>query len=55
MGPNPGKVKEVKEWPMPRIKANFESFLGLINFYREHLFSRYRCLSIYINGGQGEI
>ena len=37
MSPNPGKVKEVKEWPTPKNKTELESFLGLINFYREHL------------------
>ena len=37
VSPNPGKVKEVKEWPTPKNKTELESFLGLINFYREHL------------------
>ena len=48
VGPNPRKVKEVKEWSMPRNKADLESFLGLINLYREHLdwFADTRCLSI---------
>ena len=27
----------MKEWPTPRNKADLESFLGLINLYREHL------------------
>ena len=34
---NPGMVKEVNEWPMSRNKADLESFLGLMHFYREHL------------------
>ena len=37
MSPNPGKVREVKEWPTLKNKTELESFLGLINFYREHL------------------
>ena len=37
VSPNPGKVKEVKEWPTPNNKTELESFLGLINFYRKHL------------------
>ena len=37
MSPNPGKVREVKEWPTPKNKTELEAFLGLINFYREHL------------------
>ena len=35
VSPNPGKVRE--EWPTPKNKTDLESFLGLINFYREHL------------------
>ena len=35
--PNPGKGKEVKEWPTPRNKTELEPFLCLINLYREHL------------------
>ena len=38
MSPNPGKVREVKEWPTPKNKTKLESFLGLINFNREHLY-----------------
>ena len=34
---NPGKVREVKEWPTPKNKTELESFLCLMNFYREHL------------------
>ena len=37
VSPNPGKVKEVKEWSTPKNKTELESFLSLINFYREHL------------------
>ena len=37
MSPNPGKVREVKKWPTPKNKTELESFLGLINLYREHL------------------
>ena len=37
VSPNPGMVKEVKKWPTPKKKTELESFLGLINFYREHL------------------
>ena len=37
MSSNPGKVKEVKEWPTPKNKTELESFFGLIKFYREHL------------------
>ena len=37
VSPNPGMVKELKEWPTPRTKADLESFLGSINCYREHL------------------
>ena len=37
VSPNPGKVREVKEWPTPKNKTELEAFLGLINFYREHL------------------
>ena len=37
MSPNPGKVREVKEWPTPKNKIKLESLLGLINFYMEHL------------------
>ena len=37
MSPNPGRVREVKEWPTLKNKTELESFLGLINFYREHL------------------
>ena len=37
MSPNPGKVREVKEWPTPKNKTELEAFLGLINLYREHL------------------
>ena len=37
VSPNPGKVREVKEWPTPKNKIELESFLGLINLYREHL------------------
>ena len=37
VSPNPGKVKEVKEWATPKNKTELESFLGLINLYREHL------------------
>ena len=37
MSPNPVKVREVKEWPTPKNKTELESFLGLINFYRDHL------------------
>ena len=37
MSLNPVKVKEVKEWTTPKNKTELESFLGLINFYREHL------------------
>ena len=37
MSSNPVKVREVKEWPTPKNKTEFESFLGLINCYREHL------------------
>ena len=37
MSHNPGKVREVKEWPSPKTKTELEAFLGLIIFYREHL------------------
>ena len=37
VSPNPGKVKELKQWPTPKNKTELESFLGLINLYREHL------------------
>ena len=37
MSPNPGKVREVKEWPTPKNKTELEAFLGLVNFSREHL------------------
>ena len=37
VSPNPGKVREVKEWPTPKNKTELEAFLGLINCYREHL------------------
>ena len=37
MSPNPGKGKEVKEWPTPTNKTELESFLGLINLYGEHM------------------
>ena len=37
VSPNPGKVREVKEWPTPKNKTELEAFLGLVNFYREHL------------------
>ena len=37
MSPNPGKVKEVKEWPTLRNKTEWETFLGLIILYRKHL------------------
>ena len=37
VSPNPVKVREVKEWPTPKNKTELESFLGLKNFYREHL------------------
>ena len=37
VSPNSAKVREVKEWPTPKNKTELESFLGLINFYREHL------------------
>ena len=43
MSPNPGKVREVKEWPTPKNKTELEAFLGLIHFYREHL-DRFACL-----------
>ena len=32
VSPNPGKVKEVKEWPTPKNKTELESYLGLIIF-----------------------
>ena len=37
VSPNPGKAKEVNEWPTPRNKTAVESFLCLLNFYTEHL------------------
>ena len=37
VSPNPGKVREMKEWPTPKNKTEFESFLGLLNFNRDHL------------------
>ena len=37
MSHNPGKVREVKEWPTPNNKTEFESFLGFNFFYGEHL------------------
>ena len=37
MSPNSGKVKEVKEWPTPRNKTEFEKFLGLNCLNMEHL------------------
>ena len=37
VSPNPGKVREVKEWPTPKNKTELEAFLGLVNLYREHL------------------
>ena len=30
--PNPGKVREVKEWPTPKNKTELVSFLGFIHF-----------------------
>ena len=37
MSPNPRKVRVVKECPTPKNKTEFETLLGLINLYREHL------------------
>ena len=37
VSPKLGNVKEVKEWPTPKNKADLYSFLCLIHFYREHL------------------
>ena len=34
---NPGKVREVKEWPTLKNKTELESFLGFKFFYREYL------------------
>ena len=36
---NTGTVREVKEWPTLKNKTELESFLGLINFYKEHWIS----------------
>ena len=47
MSPNPGKVKEVKEWSTVRNETELESFLSLIFLYGTFgSVCRYRCLSI---------
>ena len=32
MSPNPGKVREVKEWPTPKNKTELEAFLVFLIF-----------------------
>ena len=34
---NPGNVEIVKKWPIPRSKKDVESFLGFMNYHREHI------------------
>ena len=31
---DPGKVKAVTDWPMPRTKRELQQFLGFVNFYQ---------------------
>lgn len=34
---SPDKVKAVQEWPLPETKRQLQSFLGFINYHREHI------------------
>ncbi len=34
---NPDHIKAVSEWPTPRTTTHVESFLGFVNYHREHI------------------
>ena len=33
----PNHIKQIKEWPVPSTKLELESFLGLVNYQRDHV------------------
>ena len=34
---NPGKIEAVKKWPVPRNVQELQSFLGFVNYHRDHI------------------
>ena len=35
--PDPGKIKAVKQFPVPKTKKNIKQFLGLVGYYRRFI------------------